>query len=443
MFDGWLSELGDVAVDGMSRRELCDAAAGSGRLRAALDGFDARLAAALAGLDDDGPGPSSMFRGATKCSQREADRRARRAERLVELPTAAAALAAGEITAEHADTLIRAADNTSAEAVEASKLVRDARCRPADLHERDARDWTRRTQTRVSLEAQQRRRVAARRCVIFDNESDMTVLHAEFDPVTGAKVRSLLDTAVNAMFTTDGGREHADQIRTVQQRRADALAELIAGTDHRDDAGNHDHDGLNGRGDDAASTKRRGRSGPVRTQLLVIAHADGTAEIPGTGPIPAGELARLACNSDLYGLVFSTDGRPLWHGTRVRIADDNQWRMLIARDKGCVICDARPARCEAHHLIFARPPHNGPTDIDNLVLLCAHHHHLVHDRGQTLRRRADGTWHLHPRDPPGSGPPRQSEDRDIRAGKPEDLDVGARLRTNEAERCAVPSADGC
>ena len=441
MFDGWLNELRDVAVEGLSRGELCDAAAASGRLRAALDGFDARLAAALTGLGDDGAGPSAMFRGATKCSQREADRRARRAEGLAELPTTAAALAAGEITAEHADTLLRAAEATSSHAVEASKLVRHATERPADLLNREARDWTRRTQSQTSLEAQQRRRVAARRCVIFDNESDMTVLHAELDPITGAKVRSMLDTAVNAMFTADGGRDHADQIRTVQQRRADALAELIAGT------GNHD--GPNRRGDDAASTTRRGRSGPVRTQLLVIAHADGTAEIPGTGPIPAGELAGLACHSDLFGLVFSTDGRPLWHGTRVRIADDNQWRMLVARDKGCVICDTRPARCEAHHVIFARPPHNGPTDIDNLVLLCAHHHHLVHDRGQTLRRRADGTWHLHPRDPPdprdppGSGPPRRSEDRGTRAGKPEDLDVGARLRTNEAGRSAVRSGGGC
>lgn len=56
--------------------------------------------------------------------------------------------------------------------------------------------------------------------------------------------------------------------------------------------------------------------------MRVIAHADGTAEIPGTGPIPASELAKPACNSDLFGLGFGTDGQPLWHGTKARLADE-------------------------------------------------------------------------------------------------------------------------
>jgi hypothetical protein len=405
VFDGWLNELGDVAVEGLSRGELCDAAAASGRLRAALDGFDARLAAALTGLGDDGAGPSVMFRSATKCSAREADRRARRAEGLAELPTTAAALAAGEITAEHADTLLRAAEATSPHAVEASKLVRHATDRPADLLSREARDWTRRTQSQTSLEAQQRRRRQARRSVIFDNEAGMTVSFSEFDPITGAKVRARIDELCNTLFTDDGGRDCADEVRTVEQRRCDAVAELILGTSHHHNRGGHDSAGGSHEDSDVSSRRRnRARPGAVRNQMLIIAHADGTAEIPGTGPIPATELAALACQSDLYGLVFSTDGQPLWHGTKVRLADDNQWRMLIARDKGCVICMARPAQCQAHHLIFAGPPHNGPTDVDNMALLCTHDHHLVHDLGYTLAHRPDGTWQLTPPDQPRAGP---------------------------------------
>jgi hypothetical protein len=388
VFDVWLSELRDVALDRCDRGGLCDLAAGSGRLRAALDAFDARLATALEDLGDSGAGPSTMFRGATKCSQREADRRARRGKGLASLPTTAAALAKGDITTEHADTLIRAAEATSANAVEASDLLDHARQRPADLHGKETRDWTRRTQSQSSQEAQQRRRREARRSVIYENETGMTVSFTEFDPITGAKVRARLDQRCNELFIADGGRDEADRERTVEQRRADAIAELILGIgpDSRD-------------GDDTADTgaaASHGRPGPVRTQLLVIAHADGSAEIPGTGPIPAAELAKLACESDLFGLVFSTDGQPLWHGTKVRLADDNQWRALIARDKGCAICNARPAQCEAHHVIFAGPPTNGPTDIDNLVLLCKHEHHLIHDKGYTLSQRPDGSWGLVP-----------------------------------------------
>ena len=380
VFELWLSELQAVGVESLGRRSLCDAAAASARVRAGLDAFDARIAAAVGRLDDGGAGASVVFRGASKCSQREADRRAKRAEALAVLPSAADALAQGSITAEHVDTLARAAQATSAEAVEESDLLAKAKCRPADLLSKDTREWTRRHQTQSDLVTQQARRVAARRCVTFESDDNMTVLHAEFDPITGAKIRSALDTICDRMFHTDGGRTHAGETRTSEQRRADALAELMTGS--------------------AATSS----SGPVRTQLIVIAHADGTAEIPGTGPIPPTELDRLVCNSDLFGIVFGTDGQPLWHGTRVRLADDNQWRALIARDGGCVICNAHPSRCEAHHLDIYGPPTNGPTDIDNLALVCRHEHHLIHDQGFQLRRRTDGSWQLTPPEQPRAGP---------------------------------------
>ena len=272
-----------------------------------------------------------MFRSASRCSQREADKRTRRA-----------------------DTLARAAD-----AVEQS-----------DLLNRDVRDWTRQRQSQTDLEQQHAKRVTARRCVIFDADNAMTELHAEFDPITGATIRAALDTACDRLYRPDGSRDTATETRTTQQRRADALAELLTG---------------NGSGPDP---------GPVRTQMIVSAHADETAEIPATGPIPTTELDKLTCNSDLFGIVFTTNGQPLWHGTKVRLANDNQWRALIARDRGCIICSAHPSRCEAHHLTCYGPPTNGGTDIDNLALVCRHEHHLIHDQGLTLTKQPNGTWQL-------------------------------------------------
>jgi hypothetical protein len=207
----------------------------------------------------------------------------------------------------------------------------------------------------------------------------MTVLHGEFDPVTGAELKSRLEAETNRLFHADGGRDNNDgddagDARTTQQRRADALCALITGP--AKDATS------------TASAKPVRPVHPVRYQVLVIATAqDG--EITGGhlvdgSPVPLATLQRLACQSDLYALLFSQQGEPLWHGNRIRLATDGQWRALIARDGGCAICNAAPSRCEAHHIVPWQT--GGGTDITNLVLLCRHHHHLVHDNGHQIRK---------------------------------------------------------
>ena len=372
VFDDWLAAVRQLDVDSMGRAGLCDVAASSSRLRAALATLDTRVSQAIVRLDDRGPGPAATLRAATKCSQREADRCVKRAEALGEMPRAAEALSLGEIGVEHVDNLVRAAAQTSPAAVEASDLLRSARARPADIMAKDVREWTRRQQSAGECEATARRRRENRRAMVFDGDDAMVVFHAEFDPVAGARVRAGFDAAYDQLLRDDGGRGNADAVRTPEQRRADAVEMLFAGG------------------------AREGRPPAVRSQLVVIAHADGTAEIPGLGSIPTRELDRLSCVSDLFGLVFTGDGVPLWHGRAKRLATDDQWRALIARDGGCVICAAAASRCEAHHVIFWDGPARGPTDIANLALVCAHHHHLIHDRGMRLTCDSLGRWRLVP-----------------------------------------------
>ena len=146
------------------------------------------------------------------------------------------------------------------------------------------------------------------------------------------------------------------------------------------------------------------RPGPsLRNQILVIAHTDAITgadpdarcEIPGTGPIPRSELERLACEAELFGALFSRNGLPLWHGRRTRTVTPQQWRTLIARDRGCVLCAAEPSHCHAHHIIPWTAPAKGPTDIDNLVLVCNRHHHHIHQHNLTLTREPNGQWTTH------------------------------------------------
>ena len=124
----------------------------------------------------------------------------------------------------------------------------------------------------------------------------------------------------------------------------------------------------------------------------------GRCEIPGVGAIARSELERLGCDSELFGILFDQRGLPLYHGRKTRSVSPQQWRVLLARDKGCVICGAHPNWCQAHHVKYWRL--GGPTDIDNLVLLCHAHHRWVHDNEITLRRGPNG-WHV----PTGMPPP--------------------------------------
>ena len=137
-----------------------------------------------------------------------------------------------------------------------------------------------------------------------------------------------------------------------------------------------------------------------RHQIVIVASADvisgrdpqGRCEIPGIGPIPLSELERLACDAELFGVLFSGEGEPLWHGRGERTATDAQRRALVARDGGCVLCADEPARCEAHHVKPWAKPSEGPTDIDNLALLCGTCHRRLHNHRRVLCRGPDGAW---------------------------------------------------
>ena len=124
----------------------------------------------------------------------------------------------------------------------------------------------------------------------------------------------------------------------------------------------------------------------------------GRCEIPGVGAMARSELERLGCDAEIYGLIFDGQGLPLYHGRRTRRVSPQQWRTLVARDRGCVICGAAPGWCQAHHVKYWIL--GGRTDIDNLALVCHLHHRWIHDNRITLRWGSDG-W----RAPPGPAPP--------------------------------------
>ena len=122
------------------------------------------------------------------------------------------------------------------------------------------------------------------------------------------------------------------------------------------------------------------------TDKTVAIFADGEAELV---PLLA------ACNAKLTFIVQGEHRQHLWMSRTVRSATPAQWRALVARDRHCAFrgCTEPSKWCEAHHVEEYDRDH-GPTDIDNLVLLCHHHHSLIHTNGWSAKMTPNQELHV-------------------------------------------------
>jgi hypothetical protein len=116
---------------------------------------------------------------------------------------------------------------------------------------------------------------------------------------------------------------------------------------------------------------------------------DGEAVHPDT-------LRLLACSAALRRVLLTPSGAVLDLGRSVRLATPAQRRALLARDGGCVIpgCLVPAASCDAHHVVFWTD--QGPTDLDNLALLCSRHHTETHEPAGWQIEMIDGVPWVRP-----------------------------------------------
>ena len=119
------------------------------------------------------------------------------------------------------------------------------------------------------------------------------------------------------------------------------------------------------------------QSGPAH---LVTVHVDEKA-LSGNGghsDLPVPVVRRLLCDGALVGLVEDGDGVPLSVGRRTRTVPVGIRRALEARDRTCRYPGCNHARwLDAHHVVHWAD--GGETSLENLILLCTHHHKLLHD----------------------------------------------------------------
>lgn len=112
-------------------------------------------------------------------------------------------------------------------------------------------------------------------------------------------------------------------------------------------------------------------------------------------PLPAATLPTFLCDPAFYAAVLDSLGIPTDMGRLTRTITPAQRRALTIRDGGCVFpgCDCPATWTDAHHIAeWVRD--DGPSDLDNLVLLCRRHHRVAHRNGWSVHLGEDGwtTW---------------------------------------------------
>jgi Domain of unknown function (DUF222)/HNH endonuclease len=359
---------------------------------------------------------SRMTRGAATTAVRTA-----RALFRGPLPESGKALCQGEISVAHAEVLAASTLHLPDHAIQAAEatLLDSARCQdPTRL--RQVVTHTEYVIDPDGADGRAQRRYE-RRGVWFTVTYDrMVVVRGIMDPEAGQIVQAALDPLARPADAAD--------TRSGGQRTADALTELAR---RQLEAG------------------QLPKSGGVRLQLSVIVDLPSLhrrdrlegleggvgrlgGEMGGAGPLEPEACRRLACDASVTRVVVSRQplescdrchgrdpydptasapqgwlravlaklppilggapSRPLNLGRSTRVVSPAQRQALAVRDGGCVFpgCSRPLAWCEGHHVWHWLD--GGPTDLDNLALVCRAHHRAVHEGGWRLIRGPDGQF---------------------------------------------------
>ncbi|BCN71120.1 HNH endonuclease signature motif containing protein [Prescottella equi] len=205
----------------------------------------------------------------------------------------------------------------------------------------------------------------------------------DLDAVTG----EMLLTALSALTKPRNPVDDPAEERTPARQRADAFAEILRRYLDSGDApvegGERPHLSLHVNAADLARSESAHEWTPTGEGSDLFGDKD-IARMPHTGPLSIATARRIACDCHLTPIVMD-DGVPLNLGRSSRTVSKKQRRALIARDHGCAFpgCGTPPAHCEGHHIEHWAD--GGPTDLDNLVMLCRFHHHLLHNSHWDVR----------------------------------------------------------
>jgi hypothetical protein len=375
MFDNMISmEIVDavnatsVAADALAKvcPDCCDVStlrSGLRDLKVAQSRIDAQIARLTHAADAAGAFIGTGARDTAEWLGKETGTSTRKNRSAAELGEAmtksdelAGAVAAGSLSIDQAAAAVGAAAGQAldAEIVEAIADLPPTSVKPI------VEEWRARTNPDRDADLADTQR--ARRWLKVTDQSDgMTRIDGLLDPESGAIVRATLDGIMN-LSAFDGTS------RTRDQRCADALTQVCS-----------------------AASKGKLAGGRSNTKLIATVPFDTITERAAArghthvGPtLDPDTVRRLACDAGIHRMITGPSSSILDFGHENRLVSDNQFLALVARDQHCRWpgCTIRATWCDAHHIVH-RADH-GPTNDNNLVLLCHRHHQLSHQRGWTI-----------------------------------------------------------
>ena len=315
-------------------------------------------------------------------------------------------LASGAIGFDRVDVWARVVDSRldghytehEAELLERAEAARDVKA---------VSDLARRWRARVAPE------VAAEDCAAAFEHRQLYLRHDLFGGVSGTfSLDAVGGTIVaDALDTQPDPTTGPIEARSAAQRRADALVDLAAGTtDTTDDReptgepagqraeptpGDPNPDTPAGAG---RPTGRRTTSLTLDALIDIATLEDRPgldldalrAEIGAGHPISQPIIEQLICDASFRRVLVDGPSQILDVGTATPLIPTALRRAIQIRDRHCQFagCDITWNHCDIHHIV-PRSQH-GPTNPDNLVLLCRRHHTQTHQTAWTLTRLSDG-----------------------------------------------------
>ena len=208
----------------------------------------------------------------------------------------------------------------------------------------------------------------------FDGDGFL-VVRGRLSPEDGRLLVEALEAAKRSLRDEMPEKGNDAEVPTGEQISADALTEVA-------------RNALVGMQVEASTTRVPEVAVHVDVRSLINGSGD-RCEV-ADGPVLASETARrLTCDAEVQA-IFEADGKVLDLGRRRRTVTPRLRRAIEQRDITCRFpgCD-RKRFSQAHH-VEHWTLHHGKTMPANLMLLCFHHHRLVHEGGYKIVGKPDG-----------------------------------------------------
>jgi hypothetical protein len=360
--------------------------------------------------------PAEVLASSLGVTRSDAKRGVARVETLSLVPQLGAALSHGNVSVAHVDAVTQAMAHLSlaekkkvatrgewmnmvATHASPENLARAVRHAVQQLH----------TDAGLTQLEQQRKRMYLRHWV--DRDTGMVCLRGEFDPETGLHIVGRLQNAVERLMRLGNKAATSSNNQSDHHTTHGSHNKSTSDASHQHESQSPDH--VRALGLHALVTNANPDSASPITSAYMRAEVSVVIDLKtlqsgmhrqsiihtGTDvDLPIETIRRIACEAKIIPVVLNGDGVVLDLGRSSRLASRQQRRALESMYKTCAIpdCQVPVAQCQPHHINFWHL--GGPTDMNNLVPLCAQHHRLVHEGGWKLSLDSIGRK-LHIREP--------------------------------------------